>query len=177
MERYANATAAEKTLFTKFSKIVKTSCTHIVEKARELTGDKGWVKFKFDPKPNNPHIHQMEFGVKKGEVANFRLVVSRPTLKSSFYKAMEKLGAKASYGGIVLHFDITEAEAPTLLAQIDKAAEECEIVELNPKRTYSDPPQGWVRGVDGKPAKIEAPEAEEIEAPTVEEEAEEEKAA
>jgi len=169
MERYAIATAAEKAMFTTLANVLK-SLTHIVARGRELTGDKSWVKFKFNLKKNNPHIHAMEFGVKKGEVANIRLVVSRPTLTTAFYKAMEKLGAKASYGGIVLHFDCTLAEAAGLMEKIDSHAAKSEVVELDSKRTYCDPPAGWVKDLTGKegitkvveptPAPVEEPKAE-----------------
>ena len=177
MERYANATAAEKANFTRLGKLIAI-LTHIVVSARELRGDKSWVKYLFDLKTNNPHIHVLEIGLKKNVVANLRLVVSKPTLKSAFYRAMEKLGGKGIYGGIVLHFEITEAELPTLLAKIDKAAEASEVIDLDPKRTYCDPPAGWVKGLTGKEgvtAKADAPTPEATEEP--EAEAEEEAAA
>lgn len=175
MERYALATAAEKAIFTSLTKVL-VDLPHIVARGRELTGDKSWVKFKFNLKANNPHIHAMEFGVKKGEVANIRLVVARPTLKSDFYKAMEKLGAQASYGGIVLHFDCTLAEARGLMEKIDAAAAKSEVITLDPKRTYCDPPAGWVKDLTGKEGvtKVEAPTA--AAAPTAEAAVEEKKA-
>jgi hypothetical protein len=164
MERYKNATAAEKAIFTSLAAIL-TPLTHINERGRELTGDKSWVKFKFNLTPNNPHIHAMEFGVKKGEVANIRLVVARPTLTTAFYKAMEKMGAKASYGGIVLHFDCTLKDVAGIMEKINTHAEKSEVVELDSKRTYCDPPAGWVKDRTGKEGivKVEAPA---VEAPT-----------
>jgi hypothetical protein len=161
MERYKNATKDEKAIFTLRSKEVST-LTHIVERNRELKGEKSWVKYQLNLKANNPHIHVLEFGIKKGEVANVRLVVAKPTLKSDFYKAMEKLGFKGIYGGIVLHIPCEEKELPTLLAKIDKAAEASEEIELDAKRTYCDPPAGWVKDRTGKEGivKEEAPAAE-----------------
>jgi hypothetical protein len=168
MDRYNNATAAEKAQFTQFSKILK-GLTHISERQRELKGEKSWIKFIFDLKANNPHIHAMEFGVKKGEVANIRLVVSVPTKKSEFYTQALKIG-KALYGGIVLHFDCEgEKEAKEILTKLDILAEESEIITLNPKRTYCDPPQGWVKDLTGKEGVTKEP--------TPSEDTEEEKAA
>jgi len=163
MERYAKATAAEKSLFTSLAKFLAT-LTFIIARQRELRGDKSWIKYIFDLKANNPHIHALEFGLKKGIIANLRLVVAKPTLKSDFYRKCEKLGGKGIYGGIVLHFDITEAEVPTLLKAIDKLAGESDVVELDPKRTYCDPPAGWVKGMSGKAE----PTAKEVEVPTPE---------
>ena len=166
MERYANATAAEKAIFKSLAVLI-TVLTHIVVRTRELRGEKSWVKYLFDLKANNPFIHVLEFGVKKGIIANLRLVVAKPTLKSDFYKKCEKLGAKAIYGGIVLHWDITEEEIPTLLAAIDKAAEASEVIELDPKRTYCDPPAGWVKDLTGKEGVTKEPVIEEtVEEPT-----------
>jgi len=150
MNRYKNAVTTEKATFTHLSKMLDDSFTHIKTRGRELKGERSWIKFIFNLKSNNPHIHAMEFGYKKGEMANIRLVVSRPTLGTDFYKAMAKLGAKFSYGGIVVHFDIEEANAITLLKAIDKEAELSEVIALNPKRTYCDPPQGWVNDLTGK---------------------------
>lgn len=165
MERYANATAAEKANFTQYAKILK-GLTHISERGRELTGEKSWVKYKFNLKANNPHIHAMEFGVKKGEVANIRLVVAVPTKKSDFYtQALKIEGAKEIYGGIVLHFPCEgEEEAEAILKKLDTLAEDSEVIELDPKRTYCDPPAGWVKDRTGKEGVIKAPkESEEAE--------------
>lgn len=170
MERYKSASKTEKATFTQMSKILK-ALTHLGERGRELTGEKSWVKFKFNLKPNNPHIHALEFGVKKGEIKNLRLVVAKPTHKSEFFtKALKIAGSKKLYGSIVLHFDCEgEKEAITLLEKLDKLAEDSEIIELDPKRTYCDPPAGWVKDLTGKEGvtkkedKVEAPTQDEIE--------------
>ena len=165
MERYAHKTAAEAAIFTSLAKFVK-ALTHIGERNRELKGDKSWVKYQFNLKVNNPHIHVLEFGVKKGEVANIRLVTAKPTLKSDFYRAMEKLGFKGIYGGIVLHIEAAEKDLPALLAKIDTAAEASEEIALDAKRTYCDPPQGWVKDRTGKEG---ITKEEEVVAPTADE--------
>jgi len=172
MERYAQKTAAEAAIFTQLGKVLK-GLTHIQERGRELTGDKSWVKYKFNLKANNPHIHAMEFGVKKGEVANIRFVVAKPTHKSDFWKKMEKLGFVGLYGNVVLHIECDEKTAPTLLAKVDKLAEESEVIELDPKRTYCDPPAGWVKDRTGK----EGITSKEVIEPTPEAKTEAEKAA
>jgi hypothetical protein len=149
MERYKNASTAEKAIFALTGKFLK-DLTHINERNRELTGDKSWVKYKFNLKPNNPHIHAMEFGVKKGEIANIRFVVAKGTHKIDFWKKMEKLGFKGLYGNIVLSLNLDEKSTPTLLAKVDKLVDEAEVVALDPKRTYCDPPAGWVKDLTGK---------------------------
>jgi len=160
--RYADANSTEKATFTKVAKILKENFTHTSEKFRMLKG-KSKVKYIFALKENNPLIHTIEFGVKDKEIVNLRLVVSRPTLKSDFYKGIMKISeAKNSYGGIVIHFNGNEKEVSNILKAINTLSEKSEEIELNPKRTYSDPPQGWVDGVDGKPAKIEEPTKEEV---------------
>ena len=149
MERYKNASTEEKAKFTHFSKIVK-ELTHLNERSRELKGDKSWVKYILPLSKNNPFIHSLEFGVKKGEVANIRLVVAKTTHKSDWFRKMEKLGFNALYGNIVLHLSCDEKEAITMLAKVNTLSEESEVVELDPKRTYCDPPQGWYRDRTGK---------------------------
>ena len=151
MERYKSATTEEKAVFTQFGKILK-DLTHISERGRELTGDKSWVKFKFNLKKNNPHIHAMEFGIKKGIIQNIRFVIAKTTQKGDFFTQVLKIdGAKKLYGNIVLHIPCEgEEAATTLLQKIDKLAEESEIIEMDPKRTYCDPPAGWVNDRTGK---------------------------
>ena len=155
--RYANATAAEKATFTKVAKILKENLTHTAEKSRELKG-KAKVKYIFVLKGNNPLIHTLEFGVKDKEIVNIRLVVSRTTLKTDFYKGImkSKSDPKSSYGGIVIHFNTDEKGASKILMEINTLCEDSEEVELDPKRTYSDPPQGWSGCIgNGKPVKEE----------------------
>ena len=181
MNRYAKATAAEKKIFTAMNAIL-TSHTQFGVAKRELKGEKTKVKYIFDLKANNPLIHSLEFGTKNGEIVNIRLVVSRPTIKSDFYKALfkGKSEAKASYGGIVVHFDATPESAQGTLELIAKLAEASEEISLDPKRTYCDPPANWVDGNDGKvgvtrgekKAKEEAPAAAEETAEPVAEDAE-----
>ena len=179
MNRYAKANTAEKANFTKFNKLISGfSVDH-----RELKGEKTNVKYIFVLKKNNAHIHSIEFGTKKGEVANIRLVVSRPTLKSDFYKALfkGKSEAKASYGGIVVTYPATIENAQSTLELVSKLNEASEQIELDPKRTYCDPPAGWVEGNDGKigvtrgekAAKEETPAEAPAEEPTAEVSAEE----
>ena len=179
MSANRTATAAEKSTFTSLAKFFD-GLTHINGvRNQEIKGDKNWVKFQFNLKANNPHIHVLEFGVKKGEVANIRLVVSNPTKKSDFYAQATKLG-KAIYGGIVIHIDAEEKEIPSILAKLDKLAEASEEITLDPKRTYCDPPAGWVKDRTGKEGitkkEVKAP-VEEVEAPTAEAEDQVEKAA
>ena len=148
MNRYKKATTAEKKNFTIFATLMVFLGIAIAN--RELKGDKSRVKYIFNLKKNNPHIHQAEFGTKGGVIDNLRLVVSRPTLKSDFYKALDKLGAKFSYGGVVVHFETTQEDAEALLKKIATLAEASEVIELNAQRTYCDPPAEWVEGNDGR---------------------------
>ena len=172
MNRYATATAAEKKVFTTLQKVLLAHTPFAVAQ-RELKGEKSKVKYIFDLKANNPHIHQLEFGTKNGEVVNIRMVVSRPTIKTDFYKALfkGKSEAKASYGGVVVHFDATTDSAPDTLKLIAKLAEASDEVALDPKRTYCDPPCNWVDGNDGKVGVVRNEKKAKEEAPKVEAEA------
>ncbi len=181
MNRYAKATAAEKAIFTQLNKVLAANTDFKVAN-RELKGEKSRVKFIFNLKKNNPHIHSLEFGTKNGEVTNIRLVVARTCKGSDFYKAVQKgqNGAKDSYGGIVLHFDADATSAPKTLELISKAADASEVIELNPTRTYCDPPANWIDGNDGRQGvvKKEAKKAvPEVEAPKAQEESLEEPSA
>ena len=167
MDRYSKATAAEKAMFTLLATLIGV-LSHLAPRHRELKGNKSTVKFNFPLKANNPHIHILEFRVKKGVISHLVLTVARTCIDSDFYKRMIKLGAKATYGGIVLSWPTTEEEAPTLLAEIDKAAGESEEIALNPKRTYCDPPAGWVKDLTGKEGVIKEPTPEEAEEPKAE---------
>ena len=157
MNRYSKANTKEKANFTKVAKILKENLTHTAEKSRELKGEKSKVKYIFVLKKNNPLIHVIEFGMKGEEVVNIRLVVSRPTLKTDFYKAVlkSKSECKASYGGIVLHFNTDAEGANGIIKEINTLCEASEEVVLDPKRTYADPPFGWSGCIGtGKPEKV-----------------------
>ena len=171
---YAALTVAEKAVFTSLSKMVKP-LSHLSERTRELEGLKSWVKFKLTLKENNPHIHMLEVGVKKGEIANLRFVVAKPTHKSDFWHKMEKLGFKGLYGNVVLHIDCDEKTAQSLLEKVNTLAEESDVITLDPKRTYCDPPQGWIADLTGREGiiskEVKEPEAEEVATPPKAEEA------
>ena len=152
LNRYSSANAAEKKSFTKFALLIAL-LTFAKVAHRELKGAKSRIKYIFALKANNPHIHSVEMGTRNGEIVNLRLVVSRPTLKSEFYLALMKLKAgdpQKSYGGIVVTFEASESTIEGILKDINKLGEVSDEVALNPKRTYCDPPAGWIEGNDGK---------------------------
>ena len=179
--RYASATAEEKKNFTAFNKLIAILVTLLASKVthRELKGEKARKKYGFGLKPNNVLIHMIEFRAVADEIRQIVLVVSKVVQNSDFGNALLKLhpDAKFSYGGFVYTLPIEEQdEVPTYLEQIGKLAEASEELELDPKRTYYDPPQGWVEGIENPPvkkekkAKAEKEETtEEVEAPTAEE--------
>ena len=170
MNRYKSATTEEKANFAKISKLVKAH-TSFKERVKMLIGEKSWIKYVIALKANNPHIHALEVGIKKGEIANVRLVVSKPTVKSDFHTQMVKFGFKATYGGTVLHIDCEEKDLEKIFTKIESLAQASEEIELDPKRTYCDPPAGWIEGLTGKEGVIKKEDKkkeEEVVTPTPE---------
>jgi len=183
--RYGAATAAEKSTFTKlaallvsFLAIASVKITH-----RELREEKN-PKYIFALSKNNALVYTLEFRLKKGIIQSLSMVVSRVTLKSDFGKALGKTfkEAKIIYGGVVVRIPIEDPDnLPEILDNLAKLIAASDELELDPKRTYYDPPQGWVDGVENPPVKkaekkeeaeeVEAPEAEEAQAPMTAEEA------
>jgi cell division septation protein DedD len=179
--RYSAATAEEKANFSKFAKLLKENAPNLKEESRVLLGEKK-AKYIFVIGKNAPYIHSLEVGVTGTEIKNVRLVVSKDTKKSDFYKAIAKIADEVNYGGVVIHFEATEETLAKIFGQVGKLADASEEVVLNPKRTYSDPPTGWPRSKNTidpvkteKPAKtakiVEAPAAEAPAAPVTAKEA------
>jgi len=169
LNRNSTATAAEKKTFTIFAQLIAIVLTLIGCKVdhRELKG-KSRPKFVFALKPNNVLIHTLEFQMAGDIVKRIILVVSRVTLDSPFYKGLMKLPeVKNGYGGVSVFIPIeaqseeaNRKEVEALLLKIGKLAENHEELELDPKRTYHDPPQGWVEGAITRPVKKDEPKAE-----------------
>jgi hypothetical protein len=186
--RYDSANAEEKKNFTNFAKLIVLFLTMVGTKVthRELKGEKSRKKYGFALKANSTLIHMVEFRAIGDQIKQIVLVISKVTSKSKFGNALLKLhpDAKFSYGGFCFTIPVDNQEdVPTLLEQIGKLAEASEELELDPKRTYSDPPQGWVDGLENPPVKKEKPVkakaevkepvaepvAEEVKEPTAEE--------
>jgi len=177
--RYASASKAEKGVFTKlnallvtFLALVSTTVHH-----RELREEKN-PKYIFALSKNNALVYTLEFRLAEDIIKSISMVVSRVTLKSEFGKALMKTfkTAKDAYGGVVIRIPIeNQDEVATTLEKIGTLIAASEELELDPKRTYYDPPQGWVDGVENPPVKKEKkekkvaePVAEEVEAPATE---------
>jgi len=152
--RIKSMTTEEATMFTQLEKMVKENMKSLKVTDKVISGGKK-AKFKFILAKNAPYIHLIEFLVKNAtEVVALRLVTARTTMETDFYRNLTKLPeAKESYGGIVIHIPINLEKTPEILKQINTLVGKSEEVELDPKRTYSDPPQGWIEGVDGRPSK------------------------
>ncbi len=146
MDTYAKATSKEKAVFTNFSKLLKENSPTLQVEHRELKGA-GRKKYIYVLAKNLPLIHTLEFQVSKEETKRITLVVSRASIDSEFYKKFLKMDdSKSSYGGIVLSLEVSkEEDVPTLLKKIDTLSQIDEDLVMDPKRTYSDPPQGWGR--------------------------------
>jgi len=154
LNRIKAISAQEVINFDLFAKMVKSHISCLEVHHRELKGTKK-VKYIFALKENKLKIHILEFYLSDQEVTAIRLVTSRPTINSTFYKNLLKIkGSKGSYGGIVVH--IPTQNPLDLLDKINKTIVKSEeTILLDPERTYSDPPQGWIEGVNGKPKKAQ----------------------
>ena len=174
--RYGTANADEKKTFKTLASflVMFLSLLGVGVLHRELRGNKK-AKFIFALKKNNPLIHAVEFLMDAGEnVKMVSLLVSKVTKDSKFGRGVLKLhiDARLAYGGVVVRIPIeNQEELPTLLENIGKLAAASEELELDPKRTYFDPPQGWLDVKDNAPPKKaekakKETKKEEVETPT-----------
>ena len=163
--RYSTATAAEKQNFTDLVKtMAPLLATGLTVKHRELREEKN-PKYILVLNKNKALVYTVEFRLgDKNSIKSISLLVSRVTLKSNFGKALTKAfkEAKECYHGIVIRIPIEKQESvPATLETIGKLIMASDELELDPKRTYQDPPQDWVDGMnDVKPAKVKEPVAE-----------------
>jgi hypothetical protein len=163
--RYSTATAAEKQNFTDLVKtMAPLLATGLTIKHRELREEKN-PKYILALGKNKALVYTVEFRLgEKNSIKSISLLVSRVTLKSNFGKALIKAfkDAKECYGSIVFRIPVEKQESvPGMLETIGKLIQASDELELDPKRNYLDPPQGWVDGLeDVKPSKVEKPVAE-----------------
>jgi hypothetical protein len=177
INRYDSASKEEKGTFTKLFKMLTAFLTLAATTVhhRELREDKR-PKYIFALGKNNALAWTIEFQMAGEEVKRIILLVSKVTMKSDFGKALSKTfkEAKVAYGGIVVSIPVENQESiPTMLESIGTLIGASEELELDPKRTYFDPPTGWVEGVENAPPKKEkkakAPKVEaEVETPAEE---------
>jgi hypothetical protein len=173
--RYDSASKEEKSVFTKLNGLLAVLITLIGSKIhhRELREEKN-PKYIFALGKNNPLVYTLEFRLGKDDIIkSISMVLSRVTLKSDFGKQLMKTfkDAKESYGGIVVRIPIeNQDDVATTLKTLGTLMAASEELELDPKRTYFDPPTGWVEGVENPPAKKEkpAPKAKKEETPAEE---------
>ncbi len=136
--------------------------------AIDLKGTGRAAKFQFVFGDNSKKVWAIEFLMSDQEVRAIRLVTSRDTTNSKFYKNLLKIeGSKSSYGGVVVHIPANNM-ALDILSKIEDGLKSPEMVELSETRTYYDPPKDWITGREGTPppkkeAPVDTPETKEDE--------------
>ena len=124
--RYDNATASEKQIFTAMAKVLKENAPTLGVSHRGLEGSATRPKVMFYLKKNNPAISHIEYVTNgEGEAQRMRVIVAKATKGSDFYKALTKSG-KAIYGGIVINWEASEHTLDNILKEVNTLAEASE---------------------------------------------------
>ena len=129
INRYDNATATEKGMFTSLLKS-HINLTGLKVSERKLEGSLTRPKVMFFLKNNNPAISHIEFVCDaEGTVLRMRVITAKHTKGSEFYEGLtHKLKGDKRYGGIVINWEAGDHNLTDILTSIGTLAEASEEI-------------------------------------------------